>query len=369
MFKTIKNILLVSCLGLVLAACTNVEEPVQTMDVIGDVEDAFAIENSAFAFENGEHEIIYPEVSSTDGAQQFIMTVDGVERSFLVYKPENLEEGEEVPVVFMFHGSGGSGPGVYKSTSWKDKADDEGFVVVYPTGLSYRVYKEENIVNGELVEDFKKKQTKWSRYGLERILDPEFDQEVINDIPFVLGMVDFINDYYDADSDRFYATGFSNGAQFTARLAIEMTDVFAAYAPAGAGRQVEEVLNSLNDHPELPFKPRPVSLMVGEIDPKLTHSLGIESFPLDETSTEDGNPVKDFYITPYLELLGLEDSVEYELYNKAAVYSYTENTDQDAELAFTFIVVEGMGHRYPSGNTQFVNSVDIFWDFFSENSL
>jgi poly(3-hydroxybutyrate) depolymerase len=49
-------------------------------------------------------------------------------------------------------------------------------------------------------------------------------------------MIDVLKRNYAVDEDRFYATGFSNGAQFTGRLAAQMSDVFAAFALCGIGR-------------------------------------------------------------------------------------------------------------------------------------
>ena len=63
-------------------------------------------------------------------------TVDGVERSAIVVVPET-KEGEKLPVVFVFHGHGGSGRQIGRSrfeTHWPEA------IVVYPNGLPTKSY-------------------------------------------------------------------------------------------------------------------------------------------------------------------------------------------------------------------------------------
>ena len=58
------------------------------------------------------------------------------------------------PVVFMFHGSTGTGEQFLRVSGWREQADATGLVAVFPTGLRYRV-----LDSGRL-------STKWNSFSL-----------------------------------------------------------------------------------------------------------------------------------------------------------------------------------------------------------
>lgn len=307
-----------------------------------------------------------PEASS--GKQTYHLDIDGVRREFIVYRPENLDDNEEVPVVFMFHGSGGNGEVVYKETGWKDEADEEGFMAVYPTGLKYHLYQDEMVQRGELKTDVKLYQSKWNFYGLEALLDPDFpNQTLADDVKFTREMVSFVQENYATDEDRFYVTGFSNGAQFTQRLSVEATDLFAAFAPVGAGAVPDGILEAMDDAAKRP-EYRSVIQVIGADDPKLIHAAGVDEFTHDESAAEDGNAVKDNYISNYLSFEGLSEDYVYEEVGDAAHFTYSDSlVGEDNE--YQIYVVDGMGHIYPNGKNAKFDAADYFWPFFEKYSL
>ena len=72
------------------------------------------------------------------GVNPRAVELDGIDREYLVYVPER-RAADRVPVVFMFHGSSGDGEQFLNGSGWREQADREGFVAVFPTGLRYRV--------------------------------------------------------------------------------------------------------------------------------------------------------------------------------------------------------------------------------------
>lgn len=258
---------------------------------------------------------------------------------------------------------------MYQISGWKEKADVEGFMAVFPTALKYHVYSDEKVIRGEVKEDVSQYQTKWVDFKLVDSLDPAYDQELHEDIPFVQAMVDFVKETYATDESRFYATGFSNGAGFTVRLAVQMSDVFAAFATSGGGRLTTEDTALTNAYTDAAFTPRPLMMAIGEVDPKITYALGVEAFPMDESSGEEGSGLRLFLIDPILELLNLDDAFMYARQDRAAVYRFETPASEPASPQYTFVVFENMKHVYPNGTNYPAVAANIFWEFFSTYSL
>lgn len=161
--------------------------------------------------------------------------VDGVTREALIYLPERAKT-EPVPVVFAFHGHGGSMRQAANSfqlhTHWPEP------IVIYPQGLK---------TPGQLTDPGGRR-TGWQAHaGDQGDRDLKF---------FDVALASLKHDYR-VDVRRLYATGHSNGGGFTYLLWAERGDQFAAFAPSGAA-----------DFPSIPkFKPRPVMHIAGEKDP------------------------------------------------------------------------------------------------------
>src|SRR5579863_4447497 len=62
------------------------------------------------------------------------LTVDGRERSYLVHIPPKYDSKKPTPVVLAFHGGGANADSMVVFSGLNKKADDAGFVVVYPNG-------------------------------------------------------------------------------------------------------------------------------------------------------------------------------------------------------------------------------------------
>lgn len=296
------------------------------------------------------------------GKQTYHLEVDGNQREFVVYRPASLEADAKVPVVFAFHGSGGSGQKFYDQTNWKEQADVNGFMVVYPTGLKYHVFDDEKVVHGVLKTDVAAYQTKFNSYEMEAALDPNYPEQVLaDDLAFTDAMVSFLRDSYAVDADKFYATGFSNGAQFTARLAVERSEVFAAFAPTSAGLLGPDVFTKAEAN-GLKITPRPVLQLVGELDPKLNHYAGVSAFDMSEAAAETSNPVFTAFISGYLAAGQLKNEHTYELTKLAAHYTYSESKI-GAGNEYQLYIVKDMMHSYPPSAPQ------LYWSFFKQYSL
>lgn len=305
---------------------------------------------------------------ASSGKQTYHLTEEGVDREFIVYRPASVPASQELPVVFMYHGTAQSGELMYKETGWVDQANANNFMVVFPTSLKYHIVSQEKLVNGTVQEDVKDYTTKWNYYDLYNALDPAYpDQKLADDVQFTRDMVAFVKDNYATDAERIYATGFSNGGSFTAQLAAEMSDTFAAFAISSSGQSRDDLIAKAA---ESNAAPRPLVHVIGSEDPKLTLSAGVESFSYDESAAEDGNAVKDTFITGWLEIEKLADTYTFtqEDAYRAGHFTYSDSLI-GADNEYQLYLIKGMGHMYPNGENIGFDVTDIYWPFFNRFSL
>ncbi|MFM8734303.1 MAG: alpha/beta hydrolase family esterase [Pirellulales bacterium] len=129
--------------------------------------------------------------------------VDGSERSYLVHVPPQYVADSPMPVVLAFHGGGANARNMVAFSGLNLKADQSGFIVVYPEGSG----------------------------RLERMLSfnagnccGEAAARNVDDVAFVRHVLDDLEGIANVDRRRVFATGMSNGAMMSYRLASEMSD-------------------------------------------------------------------------------------------------------------------------------------------------
>lgn len=165
-----------------------------------------------------------PEGGAGYGAppDERVVTVHGQERGYAIHIPPNVTR--PAPLVLVFHGGGGRPEAIERRTGMDRLADEKGFVVVYPAGMSRGGGGRRgtwNVGSGQ---------------SPSRADDVAFVQAILRDVERSLPI----------DHARIYATGVSMGGVFSYRLACEMSDTFAAIAPVSA-TMVEH-----NCHPNSP---------------------------------------------------------------------------------------------------------------------
>jgi polyhydroxybutyrate depolymerase len=175
------------------------------------------------------------EVSAAENLTRREWNMDGVMREALVYVPPKAKT-EATPVVFAFHGHGGSMHNAARmygyQTLWPEA------MVVYMQGLN---------TPGMLTDPEGKKPGWQSRIG---------DQDD-RDLKFFDAVLANLKSEYRVDEKRLYATGHSNGGGFTYLLWAARGDRFAAVAPSAAAAARNLGL----------LKPKPVLHVAGENDP------------------------------------------------------------------------------------------------------
>ncbi len=124
----------------------------------------------------------------------------GQQREYLLYVPKTYDSTKPTPLVISMHGGAGW-PAMQKETSrWNTLADSQGFIVVYPSGISGRGPRAWHM----------------NPSGLAR------------DVRFISDLIDTLKAGYNIDGARVYANGLSNGGGMAFVLSCTLSDRIAA---------------------------------------------------------------------------------------------------------------------------------------------
>ena len=125
-------------------------------------------------------------------------------RNYWLVRPEGIEKTKPAPLLMVLHGSAGSGEDMMTVTQrgFERLADKEKFVVVYPDALERR----------------------WNDQG-----------GTVDDVGFLLAIVDKLVADGLVDKNRVYVAGISNGGMMAQRLACEQADRIAGIATVAGG--------------------------------------------------------------------------------------------------------------------------------------
>ena len=158
-------------------------------------------------------------------------------RNYWLVRPEGLEKTKPAPLLMVLHGSAGSGEDMMTVTQrgFERLADKEKFVVVYPDALERR----------------------WNDQG-----------GTVDDVGFLLAIVDKLVADGLVDKNRIYVAGISNGGMMAQRLACEQADRIAGIATVAGG--LPEPLQATCK----PARALPVLVIQGTEDPIVPWSGG-----------------------------------------------------------------------------------------------
>jgi polyhydroxybutyrate depolymerase len=121
-------------------------------------------------------------------------------RLFDLHIPPSYRPDKPTPLLLVLHGGGQEVSDMMAVTELSTKADEVGFIVVYPQASLLR----------------------W---------DPRPEAEGGIDVVFIRILLVFLRRHLNIDPARIYVSGFSNGASMAHRLACDLADTIATIAP------------------------------------------------------------------------------------------------------------------------------------------
>ena len=259
---------------------------------------------------------------------------NGQTREYYLYIPNSIQD--NAPLVFVLHGYTGSAGGIMGYSGMNEIAQENGFAVCYPQGLS-----------DQSGNNF------WN-------VGYEFhDNQMVNDVNFLSSLANYLQDEYNLSEENTFSTGMSNGGDMSYMLACQANDVFKAIAPV-AGCMMEEIYNTCDSSPVPVFEIHGNNDNVTLWDGDMQNNDGWGAY----YSIEDG-------IELWVEINNCQNNEEVFLPNTnlgdgsyIINHRYFDCTD-NAEV-WLYEVING-GHDWPGsyGNMD-INSSEEIWNFFSQ---
>jgi polyhydroxybutyrate depolymerase len=296
---------------------------------------------------------VQPMEKVAPGDHSITIKVGDLERSYIVHVPPGYDATRPVPLVIMFHGGGGTARAAMTETGWSDKADEAGFLAVFPEATPPDMSQPGR---------FSTNPQTWND-GSGRFHSGRLN---IDDVGFVDAMIDDLLSRFLIDKSHIYATGFSNGASMTFRVGAELSQRFAAIAPVSGHLWLKEL--------ELE-RPVPLNFIIGSEDPLNPPEGGQAGNPWGAAVTKP--PIIDS-ILKWAKALdcSLEPEVIYDKNGvRGVVYPHGK-----AGSEVIYYTVEGMGHTWPGGQSLLpeslvgkvsdrLNANDVIWEFFKTHPM
>lgn len=266
-------------------------------------------------------------------------------RELVIFKPSGNPPAGGYPLVFMLHGTNQSGPQFYNISGWKEVAEKEKFIVIFPTALIYCT--KEGIV------------TKWSHGNTLNILCA--GDTLRDDIPFFYKMIDTVSSIIPINTKKIYACGFSSGGTMVPKLTIKMPGIFAA---AGCGSGNLDALDSMPMDPKVP-----TWAIRGTHDHNFLEKFG-RPCPFNDTSLA----LNADNIDNHLGSMGLSWTFKKDSNSYYINYTFTDPLSGASPAFFRWSIFYGLEHEFFNG-INYLNNIpnppieaEFFWEFFKSVS-
>ncbi len=290
------------------------------------------------------------------GRHTLTLTVDGLERTYIVHVPPSYDSRTPSPLVVMLHGGGGTAKAAILETGWTEKADKAGFLAVFPNAMPRDPSRRSS---------FAKNPQLWND-GSDRFYP---GQKATDDISFITALLDDLSTRFTVDKRRVYVTGFSNGGSMSFLVGAQLSNRIAAIAPVAGACWFEPVMLK---------RPVPMLYITGKADPLNLIEGGapkLASGASDRVRAKPKPPVRESILKWAKALDCPMTPANVSDVNGICTEAYGPSRN-GAEVVY--ITVDGLGHTWAGGRSllpesmvggtsERINATDVIWNFFKKH--
>ncbi len=256
-------------------------------------------------------------------------------RRYWVQVPPDYSPTEATPVVVGFHGGFGNAQHFAESNSLAQASAERGYLAVFPEGTR-RPLPSPN-------------QRFWNGGNCCGIAM----ENNVDDVQFFRDLLDDLSLEFNVDTARVYATGISNGAMMSYRLALEASDQLAAIAPVAGAVGLDGV----------PSVPVPVIAFHGFLDQNISFWGGLGDGPSGTNFFSQAESIGPFFDVNQCDTLSITEDV----IGNATHYTMPSLMGHDIEY---WLLHDG-GHSWPGSSNlddepvnQDIDASEVMLDFF-----
>jgi len=281
------------------------------------------------------------------GDHTVFVDFDGRKRKVIVHIPASYDQHQNnVPLVFMFHGGGGSAKQAARAYHWKEQSDKDGFIVMFPEGTGFvKTWNSIHCCGSALRKD-------------------------VDDVGFVRMLIQQASGQLRIDEKRIYGTGMSNGGMLSHLLGSAMSDVFAAVAPVAGtiGGKVDSTSKEQRIDP--PMQPIPIMMFHGQLDTNVQY-FGGKSKGGFNTGRIDLS--QEACVQFWVRANGTVHEPIVDVSDSGNIITRTfADPDQVRNADVVHVTVVDQGHAWPGGKfngigdppTQEISATELIWEFF-----
>jgi polyhydroxybutyrate depolymerase len=254
------------------------------------------------------------------------MVHDGIIREYVLYIPNSYDGSSSVPLLFNFHGFGGSASDFMNDADMRSVAESNTFILVYPQG---------SCSNGA---------SHWNPCP-----NGADNKSTADDFGFVESMISEISTAYSVDLERVYASGYSNGGMMAYGLANYKSNLIAAVA---------SVSGAMLDCTESSTHPMPIVHLHGTSDGVLPYN-----------GSNDWNSVQST-LDHWINFNNITSIPTVNTDNSGGMaiehYAYDQG---DSSVSVEHYKYNGGGHVWFNATFQGQNASELVWNFVSRYDI
>ncbi len=341
---------------LVLALWSSGCAPDATNDDGGDTADASSLDAGSVARDAGDRldAGVDASIAPTDGSTDAPAPIDaatarctgrtgvagefdveivsgGLTRTFWVHVPESYDPTTPTMVVLSYHGWNNTGRTMNGMSGMNAAADARGFISVHPYGTRTESAPELSWNAGRCCG------TAPGRH--------------IDDVQFTRDMLDRLERDYCVDTRRVFATGWSNGAMLTHRLACDLADRIAAIAPVSGAIAID---------PDTCVPSRPIAVLT-------SHGTADDRVPWEGGGPGNAESVPDT-VAHWAARNGCTDATPTEIYRMDPTHCDTRR-ECDEGTESRLCAVEGGTHNWLNRAAYNYDTTTTILDFFDAHPM
>lgn len=260
----------------------------------------------------------------------------GEKRKYLLHVPKTYDASKPVPLVIAIHGFAEYPAHIKDYSRWNKLADEHGFLVVYPSGRMIP--------------------KRWNASGT--------GSSPLSDAQFISDLIEHLEQKYNIDRNRIFASGLSNGGGMVYMLACTLPERIAAVGGvAGAYLYNADACK--------PSRQVPMIIFHGTEDPVVPYHGG------PSVSFQIPFPDVPEWVNHLAEKNGCQQPpTEFAVNGEVSGIRY-DNCKQNADVEF--YTIHGGGHSWPGGKvipkflvghtSKAIDATKVMWEFFERHPL